>query len=72
MRALEYTHDLVGTSVCVMRGITEVSHPPHHGLSKIESIDTPHLFFGNSWFGSVKAACNVNVTGHNSRFLVKN
>ena len=29
------------------------------------------LFFGDSWFGSVKAASNVKVAGHHSCFLVK-
>ena len=71
MRALEYMYDLGGTSACVMRGVTEVSHFAHHGQIKIESIDTPYLLFGDSWFGSVKAASNVKVDVHHLYFLVK-
>jgi len=61
MRALEYTHDLGGTAACVMRGVTKVSHFAHHGQREIEAVDTPYLFFGDSWFGSVKAASNLKV-----------
>ena len=71
MRALEYTHDLGGTAACVTRGVTKVSHFAHHGQREIEAVDTPYLFFGDSWFGSVKAASNVKVAGHHSCFLVK-
>jgi len=71
IRALEYTHDPGGTVACIMRGVTQVSHFPHHGQSQIESIDTPYLFFSGSWFGSVKASYNVKIAGHDSCFLVK-
>ena len=71
MRALECTHYLGGAAACVMRGVTGVSHFSHHGQSQIESIDTPYLFFGESWFGSVKVASNVKVAGFHSCFLVK-
>jgi len=71
MRALEYTHDLGGTAACVMRGVTKVSHFAHHRQHEIESVDTPYLLFGDSWFGSVKAVSNVKVAGHRSCFLVE-
>ena len=35
------------------------------------STSQPRLFFGDSWFGSVKAACQVHKLGHHGCFVIK-
>lgn len=56
MRHLIYTHDLSGIVACVIK----VSHFSHHGQREIESVDTPYLFYGYSWCGSIKVASRVS------------
>ena len=68
MRKTEYTSEFGVTVGCVMRGVKHVeefaenTHLPNRG---------PRLFFGDSWFGSVKAACQVRKLGHHACFAIK-
>jgi len=72
MRQREYTQDLGGTAACVLRGVKDTAHFKHHPDNDIEdNDDTPYLFFGDSWFGSVKAAANVKILNHHACFMVK-
>ena len=62
-----------GTTACVMRGVaacgsTFMNLPL---LNEEESIHEPRVFYGDSWFGSVKAAVEVAKQGHHACFLVK-
>lgn len=59
MCALEYKHNIGGTVMCVMRCVTKISNFAHHWQDEIESVHTPYLFFGDSWFGSIKALSSV-------------
>jgi len=61
------------TAACVMRGVAACGST-FMNLPIIETeerIHEPRLFFGDSWFGSVKAAVEVGKTGHHACFMVK-
>ena len=68
MRKTEYTSEFGVNVGCVMRGVKHVeafaenTHLPGRG---------PRFFFGDSWFGSVKVACQVRKLGHHVRFAIK-
>ena len=67
MRQRDYSQDLGGTAACVMRDVTDAAHFKHHPDMNIEdNNDTPYLFLGDSWFGSVKAAANVQMQNHHA------
>ena len=71
MRGKKYTKEFdVVTVSCVMRGVEH--------LEEFKFVDCtyhpylqPRLFFGDSWFGSVKAACQVRKLGHHGVFVIK-
>ena len=72
MQQREYTQDLGGTAACVMRGVTEATNFKHRPDINIEDNDnTPYLFLGDSWFGSVKPTANVQMQTHHAYFMVK-
>ena len=68
MRKTEYTSEFGVTVECVIRGVkcveefTKNTHLPGRG---------PGLFFGDSWFGSVKVVCQVCKLGHHACFAIK-
>lgn len=71
MQQCEYTKDLGGTAACVMRGVTEAANFKHHPDINIEdNDDIPYLFIVDSFFGSMKAAANVQIKNHQTCFMV--
>ena len=63
-----------GTTACVMRGVSECgSSFMNIPISDMEVNEhEPRLFFGDSWFGSVKATVEVGKLGHHACFIIKN
>jgi len=62
------------TASCVMRGVATCGNTFTNLLIifKEEKIHEPRLFFGDSWFGSVKAAVEIGKTWHHHAcFMVK-
>ena len=58
------------TAAYVLRGInatctfTHAEDPSMEDDEDIGSDSLPYLYFANSWFGSVKSAANVGITGN--------
>ena len=68
MRKTEYTSEFGVTVGCVMRGVKHVKE----FAKNTHLLNRGHrLFFGDSWFGSVKAACQVRKLGHHACFAIK-
>ena len=67
MRNKEFTKEFGVTAACVMRGVKQIEGFETY----LEDTLQPKLFFGDSWFGSVKAACQVRKLGHHGCFIIK-
>ena len=67
----EYSN-LGGTAVCVMRGVTATQDMDFIPNDQ-EDDDTPrqHLYYGDSWFGSVKTAENISANNSHCIMLIK-
>ena len=67
-RKTEYTSEFGVTVGCVMRGVKHVEEfaKNTHLLGR-----GPRLFFGESWFGSVKTAYQVRKLSHHACFAIK-
>ena len=70
MRKKEFS-ELGGTAACTIRVVKatrEFKDLPVDDLS----VDEPkRCFYGNSWFGSVKAISNIAKTGHHAVMMIK-
>ena len=67
--------DLGSTCACVLRGVRKTST---YNSFPVEDIthdageqDRKRLYFGDSWFGSVKSVANVGKTGNHACMIVK-
>ena len=71
-------NELGGTAACVMRGVENTSklrlqHSEHRDdVNILYDTQEPYLYFGDSWFGSVKSDVQVRQAGHHACFSVKN
>lgn len=61
--------ELGSTAACVLRGVKDTSS----FLTILSDAEdkSPRLYFGDSWFGSVKAAIAVVKAGHHAYFMIK-
>ena len=66
--------NLGGTAACVMRGVKEscdfLNLLPNNNADTTPN-HSPRLYFGDSWFGLIKAAINVAKSGHHACFMIK-
>ena len=80
MSKLPHTKELGGTAACVVRGVEAMQDHQYVDdldLPTNDDDDAPHekkpfLFFGDSWFGSIKAVSEVRKLGHHACFNIKN
>ena len=75
MKKKPHQKDLGGTAACVLRGVQESCDllnllPNNDDDSTTDHL--PRLYFGDSWFGSVKAAISVAKSGNHACFIIKN
>ena len=72
--------NLGSTTACVMRGVTETSgydfipleqEEGQDDMKEQESPPRKRLFYGDSWFGSVKTAEKVSASGNHCVMLIK-
>ena len=70
MHKKEHTKEVGVTAACVMRGVKNTEEFEFADKTYLSS-SQPRLFFGDSWFGSVKAACQVHKLGHHGCFVIK-
>ena len=70
MHKKEHTKEVGVTAACVMRGVKHTEEFKIADSTYLLS-SQPRLFFGDSWFGSVKAACQVRKLGHHGCFVIK-
>ena len=70
MHKKEHTKEVGVTAACVMRGVKHTKEFKFSDTTYLSS-SQPRLFFGDSWFGSVKAACQVRKLGHHCCFVIK-
>ena len=70
MRKKEFS-ELGGTAACTIRGVNatrEFKDLPNDDLT----LDEPkRCYYGDSWFGSVKAISNIAKTGHHAVMMIK-
>ena len=76
MCKLKY-NGLRGTAACVMRGVEKTSrfrhYPSEHSdnVNILDDTQEPYLYFGDSLFGSAKAAVQGRKAGHHACFSIK-
>ena len=70
MREKKYTKEYGITASCVMRGVEHLEKFKFVDCTDLPSLQ-PRLFFADSWFGSVKAVCQVRKLGHYGCFMIK-
>ena len=76
MCKLKYNR-LRGTAACVMRGVEKTSIFRHYpseysdNVSILDDTQEPYLYFGDSLFGSTKAAVQGRKAGHHPCFSIK-
>ena len=67
--------DLGSTCACVLRGVAETSKyksfPIEDDTQDTAEQDRKRLYFGDSWFGSVKAVANVGKSGNHCCMIIK-
>ena len=65
-------NELEGTATYVMRGVENTSkfrhHPSEHrdNVNILDDTQEPYLYFGDSWFGSMKSAVQVRKAGYHT------
>ena len=69
-RGKKYTQEFSVTASCVMRGVEHLKEFEFVDCTYLPSLQ-PKLFFGDSWFGSVKTAYQVRKLGHHECFVIK-
>ena len=68
MRKTEFTIEFGITLVCAIIGVKHIKEFVENTYLTSQG---PKLFFGDLWFGSVKAAHQVRKLGHHTCFAVK-
>ena len=70
----EHQH-LGSTCACVLRGVAETSKykssPIKDDTQDTTEQDRKRLYYGDSWFGSVKAVANVGKSGNHCCMIIK-
>ena len=62
--------ELGGIAACTIRGVKATRE--FKDLPVDNSVDEPkRYFYGDSWFGSVKAISNIAETGHHDVIMIK-
>ena len=70
MRGKKYTKEFGVTASCVMRGVEHLEEFEFIDCTYLPS-SQPRLLFGDSWFGSFKAAYQFRKLGHHGCFVIR-
>ena len=78
MAKLQHTSELGGTAACVVRGVEAMQDHQYIDDTDLKTFDDdlpqekkPFLFFGDSWFGLIKAVSEVRKLGHHACLNIK-
>ena len=63
--------NLGSTAACVLRGVETTCNFSTFPNLPSDTANSKRLYFGDSWFGSVKATLAVSKAGHHACFMVK-
>ena len=69
MKNKEYFKELGTTAACCLRGVKDTSDIP--SVNGEEEEKPKRLYFGDSWFGSVKTSVAIGKAGHHAFMMVK-
>ena len=70
MRMKEFSK-LGGTAVCTIRGVKATREFKNLPVDNFSIGEPKRCYYGNSWFGSVKAMSNIAKSGHHAVMMIR-